>query len=862
MIKSKIKKVTKHIGHNIKPHITRVRKGVSVAKTNKKEIFLLSLSLFFIICGLIILWISTFQMPDLESFNTIKVTQSTKIYDRTGKTLLYDVHENTKRVVVPFENISKNIKNATVAIEDAEFYQHGGIRITSIFRSVLANIFSGSFSQGGSTITQQVIKNSLLTSEKKISRKIKEWVLSIELEKIMSKERILSIYLNGNPYGGTIYGVEEASQTFFGKKSLDVTLAEAAYLAAIPKAPTYYSPYGQNREALDTRQKLVLSKMLENGFISQEEYDLALKEKVSFLPQEKYGIKAPHFVEFIKQYLVDKYGESALIEKGFKVITTLNYDLQVKTEEIAKKFATINKEKFNGSNDAVIALDPKTGQILTMVGSRDYFDKEIDGNFNVTIAHRQPGSTFKPFVYATAFQKGYTPDTVVFDVPTEFQTTCTLQGEPIDSSLIISSSTACYMPENYDGQYLGPISFRNALAQSRNIPAIKALYLAGIRDSIMTAKTMGIKSLSDDPNQYGLTLVLGGGEVSLLDITSAYGVFANDGVRNPYTGILSVEDLQGNVLEKFTLNPQNAINSNIAEMISDVLSDNVAKIPAYGLNSPLFFTGRQVASKTGTTNDYRDAWSIGYTPEIVVGSWVGNNDNTAMEKKTAGMIVAPMWHEIMSYALASTTGEIFTKPPEIDKTIKPILRGFWQGNETYFIDKISGKLATNLTPDETKIEVVIPNTHSILYWINKNDPLEPSPIDPTLDPQYNSWEYGVQQWLLSNPQTQTTKPSLFDDIHIDSNKPKIIMVSPIQGIEYGKDNRINVIMNIIAKYSILKTDYYLNNELVGSSETYPFTLSFVPSSTNSFIIGLNELRAVVYDGVYNKNELSVPIIIK
>ena len=286
----------------------------------------------------------------------------------------------------------------------------------------------------------------------------------------------------------------------------------------------------------------------------------------------------------------------------------------------------------------------------------------------------------------------------------------------MDPTAVISSSTACYMPENYDNQYLGPISFRNALAQSRNIPAIKVLYLAGIKDSIETAKSMGIRSLSDDPNQYGLTLVLGGGEVSLLDMVSSYGVFANDGIKNYYTGILSVEDLQGNILESYTQNSQIVLAPNIAEMISDILSDNIAKIPAYGANSPLYFPGKQVASKTGTTNDYKDAWSIGYTPEIVVGAWVGNNDNTPMVKKVAGMIVAPLWHEVMAKALASTTGETFVKPIEIDVTIKPILRGLWQGNETYFIDKISRKLATPLTPEETKVEISVPNIHSCLLY--------------------------------------------------------------------------------------------------------------------------------------------------
>ncbi|MFH0755434.1 MAG: penicillin-binding protein [bacterium] len=832
-------------------------------KFGHKKFFFIIATLFFIFCGSITLWISTFQIPDLNSFETRKITQSTKIYDRTGKILLYDIHQNIKRTIVPFENISKNIKNATVAIEDAKFYQHGGIKITSIIRSIFSNILSNSFSQGGSTITQQVIKNSLLTTEKTISRKLKEWILSIQLEKVMSKDEILSIYLNSVPYGGNIYGIEEASETFFGKNASALTLAEASYIAAIPKAPTFYSPYGKNKDKLDERQKFILLKMLENNFINQKEYDNAMKEKVLFIPQEKYGIKAPHFVEFIKQYLIDKYGEKILEEKGLKVITTLDYSLQIKTEEITKRKAFENKIKFDAENASVIIIDPKTGQILTMVGSRDYFDKEIDGNFNVALAHRQPGSTFKPFVYATAFKKGYTPDTVLFDLPTEFQTTCTPWGTPINSNVEITSASACYMPENYDNKYLGPISLRNALAQSRNIPSIKVLYLAGIKNSIETAKSMGIKSLSDNPNQYGLTLVLGGGEVSLLDMTSAYGVFANDGVRNSYTGILSVEDLQGKVLEKYTKNPQTILAPNIAETISDILSDNIAKIPAYGANSLLFFPGKNVASKTGTTNNYKDAWSIGYTPEIVVGAWVGNNNNKHMIKKVAGLIVVPLWHEIMEIALENTTGETFIKPPPIDQSIKPILRGFWQGNETYFIDKISGKLATDLTPEETKKEIVAPaEIHSILYSIDKDDPLGSVPINPNNDYQFSLWEYSIQNWLISNPQSFLNKPIAYDNIHIEANKPKIKILMPVQNIEYGEDEKINIMFNASGNYPITKANFYLNNELVGSSEKYPFNLSFIPYSINSFIIGENELKVVVFDSVYNKGESVVSVNIK
>jgi 1A family penicillin-binding protein len=621
----------------IKKIIHLFRKKV---RKNIKKIFLTLIILIFLVFGFSALWLSTLKIPDLGSFETRKVAESTKIYDRTGKVLLYDVHQNTKRTAVPFDTISRNIKNATIAIEDAEFYNHHGIRITSIIRAVLANIFSRGYSQGGSTITQQVVKNTLLTTDKSVARKIKEWYLSLKIERVFTKDQILSVYLNETPYGGSIYGIEEASRTFLGKSSSDLSIAESAYLAAIPQAPTFYSPYGSNKDKLEIRKDLVLQKMLENRFITQEEYASAKKEKVVFQPKDPYGILAPHFVEFIKQYLIDKYGESSIEENGYKVITTLDYDMQKKAETVVKEYALKNKELYNAENAALIAIDPKTGQILAMVGSRNYFDKEIDGNFNVTIHNRQPGSTFKPFVYATAFEKGYTPDTVLFDVPTEFQSTCTPDGRPINPN---GDPNQCYMPENYDGLYLGPISLRNALAQSRNIPSIKTLYLAGIKDSIKTAQDMGITSLSNNPDQYGLTLVLGGGEVSLLDLTSAYGVFANNGIRNPYISIISVTDKNGNEVESLRQRSESVMDQNITSQISNILSDNVARTPAYGENSPLYFPGRPVAVKTGTTNDYKDVWIVGYTPSLAVGAWAGNNNNTSMEKKVAGMIIAPMW---------------------------------------------------------------------------------------------------------------------------------------------------------------------------------------------------------------------------
>ena len=813
---------------------------------------IIAAALFLFAVSALIYWVSTFQIPDLGSFEKRKIIQSTKIYDRTGKVLLYDMHQDIKRTVVPIEEISRNIKNAAVAIEDEEFYQHKGIKITSIIRAILANITKGEYSQGGSTITQQVVKNSLLNSEKKISRKLKEWFLALKLERMMGKDEILGIYLNEAPYGGNIYGIEEASQAYFGKNASDLSIAESAHLASLPNAPSYYSPYGPNAKKLIDRKNLVLKRMLDKNFIVKDEYDLAMKEVVSFYPQDRLGIKAPHFVIYIIKYLENKYGRKAVEEGGLKVTTTLNYELQQKIEGIVKKYALENKQKFNAENAAIAAIDPKTGQILVMVGSRDYFDKEIDGNFNVATSHRQPGSAFKPFVYAAAFNKGFTPDTVLFDLPTEFQASC----DPRSATTSLRAKTEdCYTPNNYDNLFVGPITLRNALAQSRNVPSVKLLYLTGIKNALRLAKDMGIEELGNE-SRYGLSLVLGGGEVSLLDITSAYGVFANSGVRNPKTGILEIEDKDRKILEKYAPRSAEAMPEETALKISDVLSDNTARTPLFGNRSLLYFENRDIAVKTGTTNDYRDAWTVGYSPNIAVGAWVGNNNNSPMEKKVSGLIVAPMWRAVADEVLATLPKEKFKKPSKTNATnLKPALRGIWKGGESYFTDKISGKLATSETPKEMLEEKIITNVHSILYWIDKSDILNANrPQNPENDSQFKNWEYSVQEWLKNqNLPKDPQKPVEFDDIHIEKNKPKIKIIEPVNNKEYSKSERIVVKITSSGNYPLLKTEYILNGEYIGSSNKAPFNFVLTPDDIEN-IKKTNELRVVGYDIVLNKNE--------
>ncbi|MEK7133772.1 MAG: transglycosylase domain-containing protein [Patescibacteria group bacterium] len=781
----------------------------------------------FLGAGIVVLWASFVPIPSITSFENRRIAESTKIYDRTGNIVLYDVHGSMRRTSVPLEEISPYIQSASIAIEDDTFYSHNGFRPMAFLRAVLVQLHlrEGYAGQGGSTITQQVVKNALLTQDKSILRKVKEIILAIRLERIYSKEQILNAYLNENPYGGTIYGVQEASQFFFGVDAKDIDLAQAAYLAALPQAPTYYSPYGNHRDALDARHNLVLSRMKEHGLITIEEYENALKETVDFRNSSEAGIKAPHFVFYIREYLEQKYGVDAVASGGLHVVTTLDYDLQKKAENVIAKWAPQMQQNFNASNEAMVAVDPKTGQILAMVGSRGYFDETIDGKVNVALSDRQPGSSFKPFVYATAFQRGYTPDTVVFDLKTQFSTHCA----PTD---ILNDTPPCYSPENFDGKFQGPIKLRDALAQSVNIPAIKTLYLAGVPDSLATAKALGITTLGD-ANRYGLTLVLGGGEVNLLEMTGAYGVFANDGVRNAPTGILRVEEKGGKILESYEEKGAQVVDPQIARQINDVLSDNVARTPEFGADSPLHFPGYDVADKTGTTNDYRDVWILGYTPGISIGAWAGNNDNTPMEKRIAAFIIAPMWHEFMLYALEKySSGSDAFPPPAPDSDVAsmpPVLSGNW-----------------NTDPAQ--------GVHEILYWIDKDNPRGGRPLNPSRDPQFAYWDYSVAIWAGQNPQWNTPAAN--------SGAPGVNaplsggfqITSPRAGavILVGKATTLSA--SSPQSKSIKNVSYYVNGALIGTTWQPPYETLYIPNAGGTGVLravalhtdGTNEEHTVMF----------------
>lgn len=808
-----------------------------------------------LVTGIFIIWVSLLKLPDFKSFTERKVQSSTKIFDRTGKILLYDVHQDIKRTVIPYESMGINIKNATVAIEDSGFYQHSGIRISSIIRATVWAKLTGKRVQGGSTITQQLIKNTLLTKERSLARKIKEWILAIKLEKFMGKEEILALYLNEAPYGGNIYGIQEASRAFFGKDPLDLTLAEAAYMAAIPNGPTYYSPYGKNRAGLDERKNLVLKRMFDIEFITKTQYDGALAENVVFLPAQPMHIAAPHFVFFIKDYLEKKYGPEALDSGGLKVVTTLDYNLQKKAEEIALTNAQKNEKDWNGRNAAVVVIDPKTGQILSMVGSRDYFDKSVDGNFNVATAARQPGSSFKPIVYAEAFKKGYTESTVLFDLKTEFNASCSPTGKPLPGH----KTAMCYMPDNYDDSFRGPMTLRDGLAQSINIIAVKLLYLAGVIDSIKLAHDLGISTLND-PTRYGLSLVIGGGETTLLDMTSVYSVFANGGIRHPYQGVLSIESDGGDVLEKYQNTSYKVLDPNIPLILSDILSDNAARTPTFGANSPLVVSGRQVAVKTGTTNNNKDAWTIGYTPSVAVGVWVGNNDNIPM-KKGGAALAGPIWNAVISEALKNLPVESFDEPDPIDPSLPAIIRGYWQGGDTFVTDSVSGNLATEFTPQTLRTETSITNVHTILHWINKADPLGPRPANPTKDSQYTNWEYGVQRWWEANRSkykiiTSTDAPVGYDTLHTATSKPTF-QITGILNEPYPKNKTVSISILPTTQAQIKKIDVFVNNTYLTSLKSAPFQTSFIPNDIES-IARDNIIRIIGTDMVGNIGEATIP----
>ncbi len=792
-----------------------------------------------------ILWFSR-DLPSPDKLIERKIPLSTKIFDRTGKNVLYEIHGNQKRTFIPIEEIPKYTIQATIAMEDKHFFEHKGFSLWGIFRGVVIAKLQGKRMQGGSTITQQLIKNAILTNERSVKRKIKELILAWRIEKKFNKEEILQMYFNEIPYGSTAYGIEAASNLYFNKHVKNLTIAESAILAALPKAPTYYSPYGSHKDKLITRQRYILKLMLEQGYIDEEQYKEALNEELHFHPH-KEKIIAPHFVMYIKELLTKKYGEKMVEQGGLSVITTLDLYKQKKAEEAIEKYAQKNEEKYNATNEALVAIDPKTGQILAMVGSRDYFDMKNDGNVNVAIRLRQPGSSLKPLVYATAFSIGYTPETILYDVKTNFG----VQGAKE------------YIPYNYDLKFRGPITIRKSLGGSLNVPAVKTLYLVGIDKVIENAQKMGYTTLNDK-KRFGLSLVLGGAEVKLLEHVGAYGTFARDGLYHKPVGILEIKNSQGKTIEKYTKNEKRIFSEQTARLLNDVLSDNSARAWAFGENNNLVLKSRPVAAKTGTTNDYRDAWTIGYTPSLVAGVWVGNNNGKAMKRGAGGSTVAaPIWRTFMQSVLGDPkTGspvETFTKPKK-EEIKKAILKGEIGEEIILKIDKFSQKLATEYTPEEAVEEKKFKEIHSILYYVDKNNPRGEKPEHPENDPQFNAWEKGIKEWLKNLKEEDRKKfdydlpPTEYDDLHIPENQPTLL-VNNIKDNQNITNDEFFIDITTSAPRGVKKVKYWIDNTLIDTVTMEPFDLYWIVDSLN----GEHILKISSYDDVLNSKTISIPI---
>ncbi|NOZ07035.1 MAG: PBP1A family penicillin-binding protein [Chloroflexi bacterium] len=712
------------------------------------------------------------QLPDPSSIatQTQDTFKTTRLYDRTGKHLLYEIYDPNggNRTVVHLDEVPLVLRQATIAMEDRTFYQNPGVNLRGIVRAAWTNFRYGEVQQGGSSITQQLVKNVLISPEerytKSYERKIKEIILSMGISRRYSKDQILEWYLNTINYGRLAYGAEAAAQTYFNKPVGKLTLAESAMLAALPQAPALYDPI-TNPDAAVKRQHIVLDTMANAGYITQAQAEAAKKEPVleHLAPPRRFDIVAPHFVFYVWKELEKKYGRDLVYHGGLKVITTLDVDLYHKSQEEARAHVKElqdeerkkagNPEPFDPSvtNAAVVILEPSTGKIRSMLGSLDYFDDAIDGQVNVALASRQPGSSFKPFTYVTAFAQGYTPATMVWDVRTVFD----------------DSPNPPYVPENYDRKYHGPQLLRSALANSYNIPAVKVMQLAGVRNVLNTAHRMGITTLPRD--DYGLSLTRG--EVRLIDMVFAYSVFANGGfmVGQPIPpedrrpgyreldpiAIERIENGQGKLIYQAKPESREVLSPQLAYLITSILSDNNARLPAFGVHNALHLD-RPVAAKTGTTNDYRDAWTIGYTPQVTVGVWVGNSDNKPMKHIPGSKGAAPIWHNLMESILKPLPVAAFSAPPGLvqieicaDSGLLPTencpkrrTEIFIQGTEprtpdnlhqAFRICKPSGKLATIYCPPdqvETKVFTIYPPEAA--DWVRENNlPTPPTTYDTT-----------------------------------------------------------------------------------------------------------------------------------
>lgn len=790
-------------------------------------------------------WFSK-DLPTPSKIAGRKPTISTKIYDRTGEILLYETGEQ-KRTIITSDQIPTFLKDATVSTEDANFYKHHGLDFKAILSAIVEKVTGRrQVARGGSTITQQYVKNALLTSDRSLTRKAKEAILSVELELMFKKDEILTMYLNEIPYGNATAGAEAAARVYYGKQAKDLTLAEAATLAAIPKAPTFYSPYGTHVDKLIIRKEYVLDQMVKNGRITLAQSEEAKKEDTTTLgialKPRRDSMLAPHFAMYVMEQIANEFGEEKIQKEGLKIITTLDYDKQ-KIAEQAVTDGAAKLAKYGGTNAALVAVDPKNGQILSMVGSMDYFNVAIDGNVNVADSARQPGSSFKPFAYATAFKKpGYSPSKIIFDLETDFGN---------------------YVPHNYNNRSNGPVTMRTALSNSLNVPAVKVMALAGIDNTLKTASDMGITTLTQR-DRYGLSLVLGSGEVKPVEMAGAFSVFATGGIKNPITPILKISDASSKTIYDFEKDKKPAkqvLDSQVAYEISNILSDNKSRSLVFGTNSQLNFPDRVVAAKTGTTNDFKDAWTVGFTPSISVAVWTGNSDATKMKAGADGSIVAaPIFHNFIDKAMANVPNEEFTRP-----------KGITEVTVEKYSNKLPSAYSTQTTTDifaEWQVPKDKDDLHKVYRVCKGTNKLAPEGMDPALIedkvltdlhsemPNYPNWEGPVRAWAIANNMTADVPTETCDAA---SFVPTVSVVSPASGATVSGE--INILASANSAYGVKEVEFFIDDVLVGTSSSSPYNINYDLVNAN-ISAGSHKISAVITDSNGSTSRDEIPVVVQ
>ncbi len=770
----------------------------------KKLLILASISLILLFAIVIIV------ARDLPSPGKVERDKgfSTTFLDRDGE-VLFEMYQDKNRIPVNIENVPDHLKQATIAIEDKDFYSHQGFSVLGMGRAAIKTIFFGKL-EGGSTLTQQLVKNVLLTRERTVTRKIKEFILALEIERRYDKDTILELYLNEAPYGGQFWGIESAAKGYFGKPASELTIVESAFLAGLPQRPSYYSPFIGEKDAYIPRTKAVLRRLREDDYISSNEEKEALK-KLETIKFEKpsSALAAPHFVYYVRELVAKEFGQSVL-DQGITIKTTLSKKLQEKAQLIVK--SEIEKTKaLHATNGAAVIIENKTGQILSMIGSYDYSDADY-GAYNTAIALRQPGSAVKPITYATAFKQGYTPSTVVMDVATEFP----------------DQGGKSYNPVNYDGKFRGPMQMRFALGNSINIVAVKTLAMVGIKPFLETANDLGLTTFAPTKknlDRFGLAITLGGGEVKLLDLTSAYSVFGRGGERIEPSAILEIKDYKGHTLFKAKkVSKKRVLSEEISFLISHILADNNARVEAFGASSQLVVPGKTVAVKTGTTNDKRDNWTVGYTREVTTGVWVGNNDNSPMSAGVASGLTgaSSIWNKIMREVLkdykdgiASVPGKV--KALEVDALFGGLPKDGSNKRSEYFL---SGTEPKSISSYYKKIKLSRADNSRLANEIEikkgeyeEREYFVPTEADPISRDGKNRWQEGINAWVAGQGDSRYKVPT---DLSGAQSDDVIVTIQEPKNEERVNHNDIKVRIRVSSVKSIRNVKIFINDSQVKS----------------------------------------------